>query len=237
MLICDGDKNPDVQAGRRGTITVRFAGKGKSADDLIAELVEKSTTPKRLTVVSSDHAILKAARRRKCATLTSEEFLQHLVTDVQHRQILQRKKTVTRKPSSNTITAEQVGKWIALFDVDEAAVAAEAAKAMELDEPEPEAESEEESAAETARTESQSKSSSKSDRLRTLAPEQRETRHRTAPPEAAPAAPEAVLPSDLLAEAERILAEPLNDAMMMNQPHRQGRTKRRADNKNKGKHA
>src|SRR5881394_1410417 len=95
MLICDGDKNPDVQAGRRGTITVRFAGKGKSADDLIAELVEKSTTPKRLTVVSSDHAILKAARRRKCATLTSEEFLQHLVTDVQHRQILQRKKTVT----------------------------------------------------------------------------------------------------------------------------------------------
>src|SRR5947207_15673159 len=63
-LVLDGRANDDVKAGRSGLITIRFSGlsghsgggggSGRSADELIAQLIEQSTVPKRLTVVSSE---------------------------------------------------------------------------------------------------------------------------------------------------------------------------------------
>jgi len=64
---------PGLQATRehRG-ITVRFAGPDREADDLIEELIHRDTSPRRLTIVSSDHRLHRAARRRRAAPVDSD---------------------------------------------------------------------------------------------------------------------------------------------------------------------
>ena len=46
-------------------MAIRFAPREIDADTLIEELIQADTSPKRLTVVSSDHRIQNAARRRR----------------------------------------------------------------------------------------------------------------------------------------------------------------------------
>jgi predicted RNA-binding protein with PIN domain len=53
---------------RHGGVNVLFA-RGQTADDLIEELIRGEPAPRSLTVVSDDHRIRDAARRRGCAVL------------------------------------------------------------------------------------------------------------------------------------------------------------------------
>jgi len=80
-LICDGVPQDETVAGRVGNITVRYSGHESTADEVIITKIRKSFIPRRLTVVSSDRAILREARRRRCKPLTSEEFLSQLAAD------------------------------------------------------------------------------------------------------------------------------------------------------------
>jgi len=59
-------------------IEVVFAVNYPEADDLIEELIAAHATPKRLTVVSSDHRIQVAARRRGSLAVDSEPWLDRL---------------------------------------------------------------------------------------------------------------------------------------------------------------
>jgi hypothetical protein len=95
-------------------VTIRYSGKGREADEVIAMLVRHSTSPRRLMVVSSDKAILKAARKRKCKTLSSEEFLQHLVTDAE---VVPRTSGPVPKPAGS-LSDHQVEAWLSVFGVD-----------------------------------------------------------------------------------------------------------------------
>jgi hypothetical protein len=54
---------------------VRYALGGQQADDLIEELIQHDTAPKQLTVVSDDHRLQKAARRRHAKYLGCSDFL------------------------------------------------------------------------------------------------------------------------------------------------------------------
>jgi predicted RNA-binding protein with PIN domain len=56
-----------------GSVLVRFAQKG-SADDLIEELIAHDSDPRRLTVVSDDHRLREAGRRRGCHLLDAAGF-------------------------------------------------------------------------------------------------------------------------------------------------------------------
>ena len=53
-------------------ITVRYARGYADADTLIEEMIEKHASPRTLTVVSSDHRIQRAARRRRANPVDSE---------------------------------------------------------------------------------------------------------------------------------------------------------------------
>ncbi len=53
-------------------ITVRFSRRQGTADDLIEDLLETVADPRHLTVVSSDHRIQRAARRRRATSVDSE---------------------------------------------------------------------------------------------------------------------------------------------------------------------
>ena len=55
-----------------GGLTVRYAAGYDDADSLIEELIQADSAPRRLTVVSSDHRIQRAARRRRAKAVDSQ---------------------------------------------------------------------------------------------------------------------------------------------------------------------
>jgi predicted RNA-binding protein with PIN domain len=95
-------------------IHVRFAVR-QEADDLIEAMVQSEPSPQSLTVVSDDHRIQVAVRRRRCGVLGCDEFL-----DVAERQ--------SRPASANTpspqgkpdaVSQEERQRWIDEFaDLD-----------------------------------------------------------------------------------------------------------------------
>ncbi|MDY7107261.1 MAG: NYN domain-containing protein [Planctomycetota bacterium] len=80
-LVCDGTPAEGAPVGRIGPVTVRYGGPGPTADALIATIIRRSSSPRRLTIVSSDRAVQREGRRRRCEVLSSEQFLEHLAAD------------------------------------------------------------------------------------------------------------------------------------------------------------
>jgi uncharacterized protein len=58
-------------------VRVRFALR-EEADDVIEELIRRDSTPRRLTIVSDDHRLQNAGRRRQCPVLGCLDFLDEL---------------------------------------------------------------------------------------------------------------------------------------------------------------
>jgi len=65
-------------------LAVRFAPRGSDADSLLEDLIRQDTSPRRLTVVSSDHRVQRAAKRRRARAVDS---------DVWYAEILHRRQT------------------------------------------------------------------------------------------------------------------------------------------------
>jgi predicted RNA-binding protein with PIN domain len=61
-------------SAERDGIQIRFAYGHEDADALLAELIQRCTAPRRLTVVSSDHQVARAARRRGARSIGSREW-------------------------------------------------------------------------------------------------------------------------------------------------------------------
>lgn len=94
-------------------LTVRFADKHESADELIEELIQLDSAPRRLIVVSSDHRLHRAARRRKATPIDS---------DIWHAQIVQKRRQrnqaspaqTARKPGA-PLTESEIEFWLRQF--------------------------------------------------------------------------------------------------------------------------
>ena len=113
-LICDGrPKKPiDHPVGQR--IRVIAAGRDQDADAVIVRLVRASSTPRRLTVVTSDRRLATLVRRRKCNTIRSEDFLATLAMDADRA-------TGSRgvKPAP-PLSEKQVRDWARAFGLSDA---------------------------------------------------------------------------------------------------------------------
>ena len=103
------------QVEHRG-ITVRFATQYEEADDLIEELIRADSAPRRLVVVSSDHRLQRAARRRRAKAVDSDVWYAELVRARQQRQ------EASSDASSNAATSpavplleEDVNYWLRQF--------------------------------------------------------------------------------------------------------------------------
>jgi len=96
-LVCDGTPAEDAPTGRVGPITIRYGGPGPTADALIVAIIRRSSSPRRLIVVSSDRAVQREARRRRCDVLSSEQFLEQLAID--HERSTPRKKSQAPGPT------------------------------------------------------------------------------------------------------------------------------------------
>ena len=95
-----------------GGLTVRFAAKYESADDLIVELIQAASAPRRLVVVSSDHVIQRAARRRRAKAVDSDVWYAELI-----RARRERVETVADAPARPAVPllAEDVSYWLRQF--------------------------------------------------------------------------------------------------------------------------
>jgi predicted RNA-binding protein with PIN domain len=93
-------------------LTVRFAAGYEDADALIEELIRAESAPRRLTVVSSDHRVQRAARRRKAKAVDSQLWYAETVRRRRGRQ--GSKETAPAKPGV-PLLEEEVAQWIRQF--------------------------------------------------------------------------------------------------------------------------
>lgn len=98
-------------------MTVRYATDYPDADTLIEELIEEHSAPRSLLVVSSDHRIQRAARRRRAKFVDSDRWYQQLWESRVEARNLQRL-AIPEKPVG-TLSAAEVEYWIKEFGVDE----------------------------------------------------------------------------------------------------------------------
>ncbi len=92
---------------------IRFAAGYDCADTLIEELVEAHNTPRQLTVVSSDHRIQRAAKRRRSTAIDSDVWCSQMVSQNRNAN-----PTAESKPQES-LTPEEIADWIDIFDDEE----------------------------------------------------------------------------------------------------------------------
>ena len=96
-------------------VEVVFAGFHKDSDSIIEEKIKANTAPRRLTVVSSDRRLRKAAALRKATAIKSEDFW----AEVQKE--LRRRKPQKKEPMEKNegLTESETEHWMDLFGLDE----------------------------------------------------------------------------------------------------------------------
>ncbi|MDZ4828578.1 MAG: NYN domain-containing protein [Phycisphaerae bacterium] len=118
-VVCDGMRHREsAHSGprRRERVWFSWAGPGNKADDLIIGLVRRSSSPRRMTVVTSDRGIVKEVRRRGAETWTSEEFLERIVADRRHAKRVHPKQEASLR-ASLPLAAPEVRAWLKLFGI------------------------------------------------------------------------------------------------------------------------
>lgn len=114
-VVCDGQPSPLNQVESPvASVTVSYSGGHRTADQLIIHTVDHDSAPRRLTVVSSDRAIQKAARRRRARVMSSETFLHHLAQHLARRE----PPPGAEKPSPEDMPAGEVDRWLERFGYD-----------------------------------------------------------------------------------------------------------------------
>ena len=113
VVVCDGSVKPHtISESPVASVELIYSGPGRSADDVILEMIESDTAPRRLVVVSTDRELRKAARRRRARALTSEEFIHILATP------LAPGADPVGRAASSPLDKAQVDRWLKQFGFD-----------------------------------------------------------------------------------------------------------------------
>ena len=79
-VVFDGPPPAGPAAGELDALAVRAQWSGRrEADEILLRHIAASTAPRRLVVVSTDGQIRRAARRRRCKVVRSEDFARQLL--------------------------------------------------------------------------------------------------------------------------------------------------------------
>lgn len=113
VVVCDGQPKPFAPASPVPEVELLYSG-GRSADEVIEELIARDTAPRRLTVVSTDRQVQKAAKRRRCAAMTSEQFVTILTR-------LAATATPARpdRPVIDKLPRDEVQRWLDEFGISD----------------------------------------------------------------------------------------------------------------------
>lgn len=97
-------------------LKVRFASPEGDADLAIEELIRRDSAPRRLTVVSSDHRLQNAARRRGATGIDSDVWFAQLVRRRANRGV----QHASEPQAPPQLTADEVAFWVREFFPDKA---------------------------------------------------------------------------------------------------------------------
>ncbi|MFO0817781.1 MAG: NYN domain-containing protein [Pirellulales bacterium] len=92
-------------------IRVLFAPRKTEADELLEQLIEQERDPKKLTVVSSDHRVQRAARRRRAIYVDSDVWYAEKVRERRQREVVASDEF---KPE-RTLDDHEVASWLREF--------------------------------------------------------------------------------------------------------------------------
>jgi predicted RNA-binding protein with PIN domain len=100
---------------RHKGLLVRFAAREEDADSLIEKLIQADSSPRRLTVVSSDHRIQRAAKRRRARAVDSDVWYAEVL-----RARAERHMTAAEGPDrpAGPLLEEEVHYWMEEFGLD-----------------------------------------------------------------------------------------------------------------------
>jgi predicted RNA-binding protein with PIN domain len=99
-------------------IKVHFARDHRDADELLEELIAASHAPGRLTVVSSDHRVQRAAKRRGATAVDSQVWF------AEQRTTSQRKAKTKEVKPAGPLSAGETAAWMQFFGAFEIGEAA-----------------------------------------------------------------------------------------------------------------
>lgn len=88
-------------------LAVRFSPRSSDADSVLEELIQADTAPRRMTVVSSDHRVQRAARRRRARAVDSDVWFLQLL-----RQARRQPETPHR---AAPLLTDELNAWLAEF--------------------------------------------------------------------------------------------------------------------------
>jgi len=116
-VVADGRPKPlGVAESPAASVDLVYAGSHRSADDLIIDLINAHSAPRRLTVVSSDRVIRAAARRRRARDMTSDEFIDRLCHQLRKHAA---GPPATSRPSVGPLPPELVNRWKRAFGFED----------------------------------------------------------------------------------------------------------------------
>lgn len=94
-------------------IHVRFASDHEDADALLEELIAEDSAPRKLTVVSSDHRVQRAARRRRAIAVDSDIWFSGAIRARRTRQDPSAEKEDVKPPTP--LGETEVRLWVEQF--------------------------------------------------------------------------------------------------------------------------
>ncbi len=112
ILVFDGDPQnyPQEFEPVPGKFQVKFPRFGMSADELIEELIERSSNPSGYILVSSDRRLREFARRHRVKSIRSEEFMRMVKKILRE----ERKEKEWKKPDVK-LSPQEVEIWMNIF--------------------------------------------------------------------------------------------------------------------------
>jgi hypothetical protein len=118
-VVFDGPPPPPQQAGQlaRRPVEALFSGQG-TADEIIVERIDADSAPRRLTVVSTDREIRKAARRRRCRIARSEDFARQLLAELRRLRTQPPPPVEPAEKHQGLDKPEQRDHWLRAFDLE-----------------------------------------------------------------------------------------------------------------------
>ncbi len=116
-LVCDGRPKPhSLDPAELTGMTLQFSG-SLSADAIIIRHINQCSSPRRLTVVSNDREIMKAARRRRARPRSCESFLNALAKAVDRPTT--HPSRISGKPQVESLGEHATRAWLRAFGVED----------------------------------------------------------------------------------------------------------------------
>jgi predicted RNA-binding protein with PIN domain len=113
-------------------VRVRFARNYEDADSLIEEMILAESAPRRLTVVSSDHRLQRAAHRRKAQAIDSDQWYAQVARERDQRRRQPKQPTTLKPPAPSQ---DEVAFWLGRFVDSDAATDSETSKDVQAEVP------------------------------------------------------------------------------------------------------